>query len=93
MATNNSIINSNSKINFETAFPAFQTIPLAGGHFSAHAQVLKREWNDENKAHSYCAYFLKSYDTVVARVTFIDGKFGSASVYGLYSSTTRKHIN
>lgn len=90
--TNNSIINSNSKINFETAFPEFQCISLAG-HFSAHAQVLKREWNDENKAHSYCAYFLKSYDTVVARITFKDGHFGSASVYGLYSSTTRRHIN
>ena len=92
MSTNNRIINSNSKCNFKHVFPEFQCISLAG-HFSVHAQVLKREWNEENKTHSYCAYFLKSYNTVVARITFIDGHFGSASVYGLYSSTTRKHIN
>ena len=92
MTNNNRIINKNSKCDLNHTFPEFQCISLAG-HFSAHAQVLKREWNGENKSHSYCAYFLKSYDTVVARITFIDGNFGSASVYGLYSSTTRKHIN
>ena len=70
----------------------FQAISLAG-HFSVHAQVMKKEWRGENKTDRYCAYFLKSYNTIVARVTFKNCYFGSASVYGLYSTSTRRHIN
>ena len=79
----------NNRNTIGTDFKAFKL----AGHFSAHAQVMKRVWHGENHTDRYCAYFLKSYDTVVARVTFKNCRFGSASVYGLYSSTTRKHIN
>ena len=78
--------------NSNTIGTDFKAFELAG-HFSPHAKVMKREWRGENKTDLYCAYFLKDYNTVVARVTFKNGYFGSASVYGLYSSTTRKHID
>ena len=80
---------TNNSNTIGTDFKAFKL----SGHFSVHAQVMKREWRGENKTDRYCAYFLKSYDTIVARITFKNCKFGSASVYGLYSTSTRKHIN
>ncbi len=78
--------------NSNTIGTDFKAFKLAG-HFSVHAQVMKREWRGENKTDRYCAYLLKSYDTVVARITFKNCYFGRASVYGLYSTTTRKHID
>jgi len=82
-------MSTNNSNTIGTDFKAFEL----SGHFSPHAQVMKREWKSENKTDRYCAYFLKSYNTIVARITFKNCYFGSASVYGLYSSTTRKHIN
>lgn len=71
----------------------FRAVRLAG-HYSCHAQVMKQEWRNVSsvKTYHYSEYRLKSYDTEVARIVFKDGEMIGAQVYGLYSSSTRRHL-
>ena len=72
---------------------AFRAVKLAG-HFSTHAQVMKQEWRyvSSVKTYHYTEYRLKSYNTEVARIVFKDGEMIGVQVYGLYSSSTRRHL-